>query len=90
MFQPFVEQKLHAEAIEGAAEEDRCGCVRQHRGVIPFAPGVFEHFEFFHCPVEGWQCCSELCPFGWQELHVELVRDDSFLNNGRNNHMVPA
>src|SRR6266568_3823811 len=53
MFQEPVEQKLHAEVVDGAAEEDRCGCVREHRGVIPLVPGVFEHVEFFHCPVEG-------------------------------------
>ena len=53
MFQEPVEQKLHAEVVEGAAEEDRGGCVREHGGVIPFVPGMFEHFKFFHRPVES-------------------------------------
>src|SRR5439155_3074940 len=53
MFQEPVEQKLDAEVADRAAEEYRRGCVREHGGVIPLVPGVFEHFEFFHCPVEG-------------------------------------
>ena len=54
MFQETVEQELHAEIVAGAAEEHRRGFFREHGGVIPVVPGVFEHFEFFHRPAKGF------------------------------------
>ena len=52
VFEKAVEQQLHAEIVDGAAEKNRRGLVGQHGGVIPVVPGVFEHFEFFHGPAK--------------------------------------
>ena len=47
VFQETVEQQLHAEVVDGAAEEDRRGLAREHGGIVPIVPGVFEHLQFF-------------------------------------------
>ena len=52
VFQEAVEQELHAEVVDGAAEEDRRGFAREHGGVVPIVPGVFEHFQLFDRPVK--------------------------------------
>ncbi len=52
VFQETVEQKLDAEIIEGAAEENGRRFFRKHGGVIPLVPGVFEHLKFLDRPVK--------------------------------------
>ena len=58
-----IEQKLHAKIIARTAKENGCGFFREHRGVIPLVPGVFEHFEFFDRSVE--RRVIELTANGW-------------------------
>ena len=53
MFQESIQQELHAEVVDGAAEEDRGGFVREHGGVVPIVPGVFEHLQLFDRLVKG-------------------------------------
>src|ERR1035438_8358015 len=47
VFQETIQQKLHPEVVDGAAEKDRRGLVREHGHIVPFVPGVFEHLQFF-------------------------------------------
>src|ERR1035441_9593352 len=53
VFQEAVQQKLHAEVVDGAAEKDRGGLVREYGGIVPVVPGVFEHFQLLYRLVEG-------------------------------------
>ena len=46
MFQKTVEQQLHAEIIDAAAEKNRRGFARQHGGFVEGFAGDFEHFQF--------------------------------------------
>ena len=54
VFQETVQQKLDAEIVEGAAEEDGRGFFRKHGGIVPLMPGVFQHFQFLDRPAKGF------------------------------------
>ena len=77
-----VQQELHAEIVDGAAEEHGRGLVGQHGGIVPVVAGVLEHFQLFDGSVEGGIVESAAQDFVVQsaDLHggAVLAADGSF------------